>query len=380
MEKGADILRSLVGIMNAGFIIQAVAGKQYADHIPAESLSDLQAGEGIPMSHVTSYADMLKNNLDARSPYIFREPVLQLSYYTQNFLLNGWLWGFCFFALKENEDPSESRKQLFHVLNGQIHRWWEHSGMQAEQSEQSHIFLRLLKEDPSMTKEETLTYLDRIGWLETDEKHLCIIRERYGNSLIYSRLIHQISQTFSDCYVIEHEGYVILVINTSHLPIDILTTQLPVILYGSEIHIGISYPFRNVFHLPQYLEQAQIALEAAFQKNTRILMCSDCVISYTRNLIRKMQTVNLEHPLTKQIRRYDKEHGTEYYQTLKTYIMEERSIVRTAQALHIHKNTLLYRIQRLKDQFALNLDDREERFRLILNYMIYSEVDGDGSD
>lgn len=376
-QIGAQIMKTLVAVMNAGFIVQAVAGKEFASQIGADDLADLQPQKGLPLAHVVKYTDILKDLLDRKHPYIFTEPVLGASFYTRNILLNGWLWGFCFFAIKKDTPVTECQKQLFHVLNGQFHRWWEHSGMQADQPEQNDFFLRLIRKDRTISRTELWDFITRIGWQETDEKHVCVIRERFGNSLIYSRLIHQISQTFSDCYVLEHEGSVILIINTSNLPLQVLTTQLPVILRGSEIHLGISYPFQNLFHLPQYLEQAQIALESAFHKNIRLCMCADCVVPYTRNLIRKTQTINLEHPVTKQIRRYDQAHGTEYYKTLQTYIMEERSVMRTAEALHIHKNTLLYRIRRIQEQFPIDLDNREERFKLILNYLIYSDYDPD---
>ena len=373
-ELGADIMHTLIGIMNAGFIIQAVAGKEYASGIGEENLKDLQPMVGLPLPHVTAYTDILRNRLNAKTPYIFEEPLLKARFFTQNIMINGWLWGFCFFAIP-GETVSEKDRQLFHVLNGQFHRWWERSGMQADRPEQNNVFLGLLDGTSTMSRDQVWDFFNRIGWSEEDEKHLCVIRERYGNSLIYSRLIHQISQTFSDCYVLEHEGAVVLILNTSHLPLEVLTSQLPRILHGSEIHIGISYPFRNLVHLPQYLEQAQIALETAFQKNRRICMCQECAVSYTRNLLRKVQTVNLEDPVCKAIRRYDKEHGTEYFITLQTYIMEERSIQRTAAALRIHKNTLLYRIRRLTEEFPLDLDDREERFRLILNFLIYSDYE-----
>ena len=369
-EQGADILHAMVCIMNTGFIVKTLAGKKYASHIPEQDLSDLQMQSGIPLSHVNRYSIVLKDHLNDKEPYFFREPLLQSVFFTRNILVNGWLWGFCFFSIRDEHVP-ESQKQLFRVMVGQFLRWWDRNGLEADKPEQNTVFQELLQGSSSLSREEVWEYMNRIGWSETDEKYLCLLEERYGNSLIYLRLIHQISQTFSYCYVLETDKKVALVVNASHLPLDMLTSQLPAILMNSSIHIGISYPFQNLLHLPTYMEQAQIALQEAFRKNVLICHCSDCAIPYIRNLIRKNQTVNLEHPVARQIRHYDETHGTEYSLTLRTYLMEERSIQRTAAALQIHKNTLLYRIHRMQEQFSLNLDDRDERFRLILNYMIY---------
>ncbi len=370
--RGADILKSMLVIMNAGFIVQAVAGKEYAGHIPNSDLEDLQMEAGLPLSHVTSYGDFLKDHLNEKEPYLFVEPVNNVRSMTKNILFNGWLWGFCFFSMRENDVP-ESSMQLFQVIYDQILHWSDRRGFLPERPEQNSVFMDLLTGRSELTKEQLWEYLNRLGWAETDEKYVCVLTEHYGNSLIYLRLIHQITQTFSQCYILEIEGMVVLVVNSTHLPIEVLTAQLPRILSGSSVHIGISYPFQNMNHLPQHLEQARIALENALQKNIPMSFCSDCAISYTRNLIRKNQGVDLEHPILRQIRRFDLKNGTQYYRTLQDYVMEERSVQRTAEALHIHKNTLLYRIRKMQELFPLYLSDREERMRLLLSFMLYSD-------
>ena len=371
-ERGADILQSMLVVMNAGFIVQAVAGKGYAPHIPGEDLADLQVQTGLPLSHVSSYGDFLKDHLNEKEPYLFTEPINNVRSMTKNILINGWLWGFCFFSLNTPSVP-ESRLQLFQVIYDQILYWSEQRGLQPERPEQNTVFMNLLTGRSGLSKEQLWEYLNRLGWAETDEKYICVLTEHCGNSLIYLRLIHQITQTFSQCYILEFEGMVVLIVNSTHLPIEVLTAQLPRILSGSSVHIGISYPFRNMNHLPLHMEQARIALKNAQLRNIPMSFCSDCAISYTKNLIRKNQGVDLEHPVLKQIRKYDQKNRTQYYKTLQCYVMEERSIQRTAEALHIHKNTLLYRIRRMQELFPADLSDREERMRLLLSFMLYSD-------
>ena len=369
-EKGSEVLGAMTGIMDAGFIMQAVAGKQFAKHIAKDELDDLKASEGIPLSHVSSYSSFLKDHLSEKEPYIFFEPVIRSSFVTRNILLNGWLWGFCFFSTTDENVP-ESQKQLFQVFYDQILLWSERNGLSAERPQQNHVFMELLTKSSTMPKDQLWDYLNRLGWAESDEKYVCTIREHYGNSLIYLRLIHQISQTFSHCYILELSDMIVLVVNSTHLPLDILTTQLDQILAGSSVHIGVSYPFQNLMHLPQHLEQAIIALDNAQSRGIPISYCSDCAISYIKSVIQKDQNTNMEHPVLLQIRKYDAKHNTSFFETLKTYMIEERSIQRTAAALSIHKNTLLYRIQRLQELFPIDLDDSDERLRILLSLMLY---------
>jgi purine catabolism regulator len=62
---------------------------------------------------------------------------------------------------------------------------------------------------------------------------------------------------------------------------------------------------------------------------------------------------------------YDREHGGELVHTLEE-ILKYPTISETAQALHVHRNTLLYRIQRIQEISNVNLDDGENRLAFYL--------------
>ncbi len=57
------------------------------------------------------------------------------------------------------------------------------------------------------------------------------------------------------------------------------------------------------------------------------------------------------------LRDYDREKGTEYLATLRTYLDCNQNIGRTAQRLCVHKNTVFYRLGRLKSDFGLDIQD-----------------------
>ena len=67
---------------------------------------------------------------------------------------------------------------------------------------------------------------------------------------------------------------------------------------------------------------------------------------------------------------YDREHHTEYCHTLEVYIRNERNIGASAEELYIHRNTLLYRIARLKYLTGVDLDDYQTRVRLGVSFYI----------
>ena len=68
---------------------------------------------------------------------------------------------------------------------------------------------------------------------------------------------------------------------------------------------------------------------------------------------------------------YDVHHKTDFSQTLLTYLECGRSINRTAKKMYLHKNTVNYRIQRIKDLFDIDYDDGETLLYIYLSLKLY---------
>ncbi|HXZ95375.1 MAG TPA: helix-turn-helix domain-containing protein [Dehalococcoidia bacterium] len=62
---------------------------------------------------------------------------------------------------------------------------------------------------------------------------------------------------------------------------------------------------------------------------------------------------------------YDRKHSGELLHTLET-LLRYSTLSKTAQALYVHRNTLLYRLQRIQEITKLNLEDGETRLMLHL--------------
>ena len=70
------------------------------------------------------------------------------------------------------------------------------------------------------------------------------------------------------------------------------------------------------------------------------------------------------------IRRYDLDHNTDYYHILFIFLSFDRQFTKTAALLHMHRNNVIYHIGRITDIFSLDLDDPEQRLRLLLLYRL----------
>lgn len=67
---------------------------------------------------------------------------------------------------------------------------------------------------------------------------------------------------------------------------------------------------------------------------------------------------------------YDKENGTAYAETLATYLACNQNSMMTAKAMHVHRNTVIYRIKRIEEEMCIDFHDAEELFSIQLSVKI----------
>ena len=67
---------------------------------------------------------------------------------------------------------------------------------------------------------------------------------------------------------------------------------------------------------------------------------------------------------------YDARHKTQLYKTLEVYLENDSKINETANLLHIHANTLSYRLKRICEIAEVNLDDYNQKITLFIELKI----------
>ena len=83
------------------------------------------------------------------------------------------------------------------------------------------------------------------------------------------------------------------------------------------------------------------------------------------------------HPDARLLWRQKQQGDTMLCYTLQTYLEQERSAIRTAEALFIHKNTLFYRLRKLQELLTADLDDPAARLHLRLSFRILARQQPD---
>jgi hypothetical protein len=70
---------------------------------------------------------------------------------------------------------------------------------------------------------------------------------------------------------------------------------------------------------------------------------------------------HIEHGKVAALRAHDSAHGSQYIDTLRAYLQSLGDVALASRAVHVHPNTLRYRLRRLSELIDLNLDDPVER-------------------
>lgn len=71
--------------------------------------------------------------------------------------------------------------------------------------------------------------------------------------------------------------------------------------------------------------------------------------------------------LVSRLRRADEENGTNDFGLLKIYLYFDRSVKKTAELLNMHRNTVVYRLNKIKTDYRIDLDNCDTR--LFLHYL-----------
>jgi DNA-binding PucR family transcriptional regulator len=151
---------------------------------------------------------------------------------------------------------------------------------------------------------------------------------------------------------------VVVAVRKDLLESNALFETLKSLAGANELHIGICEAYPGFHHFPQRLKQAKRALNRAEAYGG--------VVRYGDVFEEELTGAQLDFPKellcmrsVLAMSRYDRLHDTNYQETAEIYVKNRFNAVRTAGELFIHRSTFLYRLERIKAQFGLDLDDKD---------------------
>lgn len=137
------------------------------------------------------------------------------------------------------------------------------------------------------------------------------------------------------------------------------------------LYAGLSNCFTDIMKLTEYYNQALRSIELGCSKtNAPDLFCyEDYYLDHVKNIFtQKESSETFCHPKMKLLLDYDRKHHSQLAYTLYMYLIHERNLAATSEAMKMHRSSLIYRFKKINALLKDDFEDYSERMYLILSY------------
>ena len=226
-------------------------------------------------------------------------------------------------------------------------------------------------------------FLNRLAYInkEFSGNMYCLVVETARSSITLNthRIRNLFESHFPNTKTLMYHGEIIAILSmpkNKDFSKDYLDTAIK-ICKESNLYAGLSNYFQNIIELPEYHKQALRAIElgASVVDEPNLFLYEDYYLEHMRNIfVQKESPKTFCHPKMKLLLDYDKKHGSDLAHTFYMYLIHERNITSAAAAIHMPRNTVMYRIKKIHSLIEEDYESYRERQYLILSYEINIET------
>ena len=206
---------------------------------------------------------------------------------------------------------------------------------------------------------ETVLPLRALNWNLEDTYRLFVIRERdVRGPVLLSRLYATVAKQFILSVAFIFEESLIIVENETRQRGLELSLQMESLL-KDDFCCGISVAFNDLRKFHSYYLQAKNEVERCVAQGTSI---SDAACHRDTGLLDVLSENELILTYAARecldLKKYDEDNGTDYYQTLRAYVLASFHCSDAARYLGIHRNSLTYRLEKIRELIDFDAIDR----------------------
>ncbi|MBV7276831.1 helix-turn-helix domain-containing protein [Clostridium sp. PL3] len=214
-----------------------------------------------------------------------------------------------------------------------------------------------------------------------DDCYFCVAIEISS----YDQVIHTVSTIGSileanipGSVALQQKDYIFLIanLNVGGKTRESLLSVLVYILREGLLKAGVSEEFNNFKNLGEYYLQACDAIRIGSIYDETVWCYRYEQYALKRLILRAAAESNVEALCPQGLLRlikYDEKHKREYAKTLKIYLQNNLSVVKTIRHLYMQRATFLYQLKRILEISALNLDNPKVKLHLLIVFEIMEE-------
>ncbi|MBQ9069253.1 MAG: helix-turn-helix domain-containing protein [Eggerthellaceae bacterium] len=231
----------------------------------------------------------------------------------------------------------------------------------------------------SFDEPEIALSLRALRWQLEDEFRIYVIRERSRQDpVLLSRLYNVVTSQFLFVIAFLFGNSLVVVENESRHSSSGLFDRMES-LVQDDFCCGVSVLFDDLRQFHTYYLQAKNEAEWCLESGGGVSRAQERGLDQIYGTLRKDQLLwTYAACEIDRLERYDKENGTSYYQTLKAYVLSCFHLSEAARYLGIHRNSLAYRLEKMREvsdlalvDEAATLHDPEAMNYLLLSFAIH---------
>jgi DNA-binding PucR family transcriptional regulator len=238
-------------------------------------------------------------------------------------------------------------------------------------------FLADLLDNPDTNYAMVQERLALLNYDLKEEQYLLVIPSRsYRNtSTKLDTIMEQLHQILPSSIYVVYENTIAILISRSRK--DGIKEQeysrLLAFLTANNLTAGISNYFYDLKEARRFYHQAVKSVELGLKLGvqTPIHHYSDNYLYHIFEMCEKQEEIRFFiHPGMMKLLEYDLHHGTDFLHTLHEYLESPGQPTQIAKRLHIHKNTLLYRMDKIRSIMGSNIEAGDDFLSFGLSYKI----------
>ena len=208
-------------------------------------------------------------------------------------------------------------------------------------------------------------------WKMSDTYCMAIVRLQSRDDVIRKSIMYQLKER-SDLEYFIYDGNLVILKNQPHPKRESLKQQLIQLSTYYSVEICLGHPYAGFMHMAdQYRLLIHIMEIAKYHKGQeQFYEASDYHLLYIIDHILadpELSQLCSWNALT--LQEHDRQNDTDYFPTYLSYLMNDRNVVRTSKALHIHRNTLMYRLEKIYEIISIDEEKFQQKLQMLLSML-----------
>ncbi|MDT8862474.1 helix-turn-helix domain-containing protein [Alkalihalobacillus sp. MEB130] len=297
----------------------------------------------------------------------------------------GYIW-----VIEVDTKLSNQQKQLLKLAATKAKNLLLQFNLQKKRREKNHqeLLWQIITGD-THSHDGTALLLDKVGVVSPKPLAFMLISFQKMSDVLYRNVMYIVKTTSKISMLIEtiDDNQLICLISPTNeatsSQTDLVHFMETIQLQMSErfgidnMNIGCGYLYHDYSKLTQSYHEAVKVVQIKANRGKELRSAyfyHELGVFRHLDLLQQYENEIVFNPALDHIQMYDQQNATSLYETLEIFLQKDGNMNETAKDLHIHVNTLSYRLRRIQEIANVELKDPIQRIGLFLDIKLKSHL------